>query len=256
MKKVFFISTGRTATNFLASFFEKNFSNVTAIHMPAPSRHLRVLSNLYLCDKLTKESLMKQYVWSRKRLFDKIDTEYFVESNNYLHGFSDALATLYPDAIIFHIVRDPRTYIESQINFGVFKGIKGLLTNYFPYWYIKPHTYKKFGEIKWHDMTDIEKVAWRWKIINHELSEFGNRFDNYHLVRFEDIFANDNEGLKYIIKTIGLEYSDDLMKKRASTKTNISTDKEVEHWSKWDEKELDSMYEICNPLFSKYNYDK
>ena len=53
-------------------------------------------------------------------------------------------------------------------------------------------------------MSDIEKVAWRWYVINYELSEFGKNNKNYYLLRYEDVFNSRRDGLKKILNILDL----------------------------------------------------
>ena len=52
-KVVVILSTGRTGTKALAHFFNTSYDNVTALHEPAPSRHLRLLSNRAMARGMT-----------------------------------------------------------------------------------------------------------------------------------------------------------------------------------------------------------
>mgnify|MGYP003979061551 CR=1 FL=1 len=253
--KAFFVSTGRTGTHFIEKFFNSHFDNICAYHEPQPSRHLRILSNLYYSGVVTDGMLSSVYLMSRKRLFNRISCDIYIEANPFLYGFANSLIQTFPNSIIFHIVRDPRSYIESQINFGSFRGIKGLVENFLPFWFTcKPSAYKKLEGYNWRNMSDIEKVAWRWYVINYELSEFGKNNKNYYLLRYEDVFNSRRDGLKKILNILDLTMNEKQIITYSTGRVRVSKLNVISNWKKWDKKDLESAVNICRPLMDLYGY--
>lgn len=255
-RMAFILSTGRTATRFFAWFFDNHFAGVHALHMPPPSRQLRVYSNLHIAGKVSRDFIKKRYIGARRGLLERLSCELYIESNNYLHGTTDALADLFPEAVMLHVVRDPRTYVESQLNFNMFHGVKGLLTEYCPYWCLKPRHYPEAGAWVWHDMTHIEKAAWRWKAINRILARFGNGYDHYLRVRFEDVFGPEHSGLGQMLDALGLTLDEGIVRKACSQKRNVSRRRRIPPWQQWQDEELERLYEICGPEMRMFGYSR
>ena len=149
----------------IAHYLQDRYEGVCAVHEPRPSRHLRLLSNRSLCHRIDRHRLIAAYVRARQGRFERMNERAYVESNNFLHGFLDVLDDVFDRPRIVHIVRDPRTYIRSWINFGVFRGIKGMAGRYCKYWLLKPELLTPHPAFRWEAMRPQERIAWYWSAI-------------------------------------------------------------------------------------------
>lgn len=132
-KTVFILSTGRTGSKALAQFLDDAFPDVTALHEPNPSYRLRLRSCAYLSNKISRESLIRSLSHARRALISRIETPVYVESNPFLFGHASVLPEVFHRVKVAHVVRDPRTYIRSCINFGSYRGIKGWVNARLPH---------------------------------------------------------------------------------------------------------------------------
>ena len=117
----------------LAHQLNRWYGNVCALHEPRPSRSLRIASNRFLCGKLSRQQMARRLAHARQALLGAMTEPIYIESNNSLYGFIDVLDEVFDQPYVLHVVRDPRTYIRSWINFGVYHGLKGLAGRFFPY---------------------------------------------------------------------------------------------------------------------------
>lgn len=125
-----------------------------------------------------------------------------------------SLKEIYPDALVIHIVRDPRDVAVSAMhhsyrNFKA-KGEYNWLTNFID-------SEEGEGPVKLIEKgiaSDyFEDHAKSWSTIVsafHDigLQEYG---DNYSYVRYEDMLENPRMEIKNIFESIGLEYTDDVL---------------------------------------------
>ena len=254
-KTVFLISSGRTGTKAIANYFKTCYPDVTAHHEPVPSRYLRITSNKYICGKISPERAVRILRKSREKLISESSGKVYFESNPYLHGFIDSLDEVFDKPLLIHVVRDPRTYIRSYMNFGVFKGIKKLFAEYCPYWMIKPDLYERNPVKKWKEMSDIEKIAWRWKTVNTELNKaetlFGTR---YIRITYEDLFNRDGSGVAGVAQWIGLPNSEELKNVVKGPKIHASTGQNIDKWDAWAEEDREMMLKYCTELMKVYGY--
>src|SRR5215213_2768484 len=136
---VVILSTGRTGTKALALYFNTSYDNVTALHEPRPSRHLRLLSNRAMAKGMTADDAVRTLSKARSSLLASLTRPIYLESNWYIYAFLDALRPVFgPRTQVLHVVRDPRTYVPSMLNYGTYKGLKAIATKLLPYWYIRP----------------------------------------------------------------------------------------------------------------------
>lgn len=245
MKYVFVLSTGRTGTKFLSNFFSDLSPKIKSLHEPFYSRHFRIFSNLYFHKKIKKKMLREIFKISRYNIFNLKNYDFYIESNNFLSGFGEALIELIPDVYIIHIVRDPRNYIQSHINHGIFKGEKRIYLKYIPY------TLYKKKKRAWNN-NKIEILAERWVFINNKLFELSNICKNYKMIYFEDMF--NNLEMKELNNFIGIEYKDDFFFRKIQKKENFSTMQIMDSWQKWSKKTAITVNNICKELMQKLNY--
>ena len=254
------LSTGRTGTQALAHYFNTCFDHVTALHEPKPTRHFRVMSNRAMAGKLSKETAVRTLVRSRRRLIEKITRPIYVESNWYLYGFLDALKDVFGRPKILHVVRDPRTFIPSYLNYGTFSGLKKIAAEYLPYWYLKPEQYEKDPPKRWKQMSRPERLAWHWHIVNREIDRGAALYgDDYLLLKYEDIFPRDfgpegPAGLNRLLDWAGLPRSEKLLHLMRDKKMNASGNRGYPKWEQWDEAERQSVLATCGAQMEQYGY--
>ena len=68
------------------------------------------------------------------------DTFHF-EINPPFIGHLNKLIHNFPEARFIHIVRDPKDYVKSNVNWSNNKTFNKLFKIYFPYWEVKPEKY-------------------------------------------------------------------------------------------------------------------
>lgn len=254
---VLIVSTGRTGTKAIATHLDNCYEQLRALHEPPPTRvHLRRVSNRFMCGRLGREELIAQLQEHRDRILAQTPQGTYVEANPGLAGFLDAFADVYPDFRVVHVVRDPRTYIRSALNWGVFRGIKRLLALYLPYWLPKPDYVDPSGDLRWRRMDGPERLAWYWKFINTHLDRGAQLYpDRYIRVKFEDLFSRDGSGLAKLVEWIGLPASEKLTLSANAENVNASDAHGIPRWRDWDENSRRMVLRYCAPLMTAYGYD-
>jgi hypothetical protein len=200
--------------------------------------------------------LISAYVHARQGLFAGMTERIYVESNNFLHGFLDVLDDIFERPRIVHIVRDPRTYIRSWINFGVFRGIKGLAGQFWKYWLLKPELLSPRPAFRWNAMGQQERIAWYWTAINRELNRGRELFgDRYIRLRFEDIFAPDNRPMDNLAQWLGLPARTNPQATLAAEKVNRSRRNLCPPFEQWDRLTQEKVLNQCRELMDLYGYN-
>ncbi|MGB5161231.1 MAG: sulfotransferase [Thermoanaerobaculia bacterium] len=249
------LSTGRTGTMALAEYFDAAYPQVRALHEPKPSRHLRLVANRYLCGKLTKDETARRLVDSRRDLLGGISQPVYIESNPFLLGCLDVLGELFPNVKVVHVVRDPRTYIRSSINFRSRNLAKWLALRLVPYWVVTPERYEERTVRTRAQMSEIEWLAWNWALRNAFLDR-GERLygENYLRLRFEDVFDSGGAGLRSMARWIGLPDQPMLVKAMREKKVNPSKRSRLPEWESWPAAARESVRRHCGELAGQYGY--
>ena len=258
---VVILSTGRTGTQALAHYFNTCYDHVTALHEPKPTRHFRVMSNRAVTGRLPKDTAVGALVRSRRRLVEKITRPVYIESNWYLYGFLEPLREVFGRPRILHVVRDPRTFIPSYLNFGTFRGLKRVAARFLPYWYLKPEQYQPNPPKTWNQMAEPERLAWHWHVVNREIDRAADLYGpDYLLVRYEDLFPKQfgeagPPALQPMLDWIGLPPSEKLVELMRDKKLNASPNRGFPKWEQWDEPTRQAVLSMCGEQMRRYGYD-
>lgn len=250
------VSTGRTGTKAMAHYFDTIYEDIRGLHEPFPSRGLRCASNRYLCGRLKRSDLAQILFQSRRKLFGSITESIYVEANPFLHGCLDVFDELFGQPRVIHVVRDPRAYIRSYLNFGAFRGIKRIAADWYPYWMLKPDFYEKPPKKRWKSMNELERIAWRWCAINEELNRGEELFGGRYLrIRFEDLFSTDPKHVRKLCDLLEVPYKRELQEMILTKKVNASRRKDVSRWQNWKQDVLASVSDQCRHLMHLYGYE-
>lgn len=256
-KVVFIVSSGRTGTTALATHLDASYDNVCALHEPKPSWRLRRASGKAVCGRMGKQELVDLLADCRRSLVDRISQPIYIESNPFLGGFVEAFGEVFDKPKIIHVVRDPRTYVRSSMNFGAFRGLKKLANLFIPYWLPKPDYMPGPRQYAWRQMSEPQRMAWYWSIINRALDRAADiSADSYIRIRFEDLFAKDGSGLNTLTDWIGLPRSPRLSADANREQVNASRDRNFPRWVDWPGELKGQLLEYCGELMDKYGYSR
>jgi len=247
-KFVFIVSSGRTGTKAIAQHLSRCYPQVWAAHEPTPSWRLRLGTTRALCGKIGREELKGMLVKLRRGLVGGVERGIYVESNPYLSGFVEVLGEVFEGASVVHVVRDPRTYVRSGVNFGAFRGLKKLAAEFLPNWFPRPdHNRSK--------MDAIERLAWFWSLVNSHLNRGEQIYGQKYLrIRFEELFSAD--GLGRLTDWMELPRSSAMIEEAKRERVNASKRDELPEWEKWCGGDQYKVMRHCEPLMKVYGYLK
>lgn len=255
-KSVIVLSTGRTGTDFLARFFATNFPGVKAVQEEFGGRRIRLLSNRYLSGRLSRDELIRKLKKRYGPRLADVREPLFFEANPYLSGCLDVLTDVFCEPLIVHIVRDPRTYAQSHINFGAFHGLKRVAGYLIPSWSLKPEHYDPGSQFKWSKMPAHLRMAWRWKVINEHLDRGLSLYPGrYHRLAFEDLFVGEATGLKQLVELCDLPWKPNF-RDSLGTRANASRRKSFPHWRDWSDEMAQDVHCVCGELMNRYGYGR
>lgn len=244
------VSSGRTGTQFLAEYFNKNYDGVVALHEPKPRYVLRVYSNARIAGKVERERMASVLVQNRQKMMRQISCDAYIESNSYLYGFVDVLETVWPNPVIIHVVRDPRTWVRSALNHGNSHGLKKLANRWIPHWL--PDVRAILGIQG--KLSPVGLFAACWTVMNKATAEYAHAVPNYHLVRFEDLFNESHAGLRALCEIFSLEFRGEGAAHPPSARINVGRSNILGPWDTWPTEQCEELHRICTPLMQAYGY--
>lgn len=252
MKCCFIVSTGRTGTQTLARVIQQvDGDEIAAYHEPKPSRPFRFISTIHAAGILPDWLTLLSIRILRGRFINRNSKFGYVESNNFLFGVCGLLHKNFQNVRILHVVRDPRDYAESHLKHGVFKGFKGVVGRFMPYWLIKPRHLNIKNDEYWLKMSPKKRLYWFWSLVNRVIEKDSVALGaDYRVVRFEDLFS-DIEVFVDVLRWLGVDESK--LEKASALMTerhNVGRYK-IKNTSPDDH---ESLVDICGDQMQQYGY--
>lgn len=240
---IFILSTGRTGTQFLARYFDRN-PEVCAVHEPKPSRGLRFWTVAYLEGVVDRSMMTRTLRRYRTGFFQKINEPTYIESNNFLAGFVESLIDEFDEPLVVHVIRDPRTYVRSAINNGASTGLKGMANRFVPFAHLKMDRTSQHPAIL--------RSALYWRLLNSHLHEVGKGYDSYHMFKYEDLFRDGSEQFRRLVDLIGTGGND--LFAHEDRKVNESPRNVIPPWREWSEGQQRVVMNTCGDLMDLFGY--
>ena len=235
---VFVLSTGRCGTKLLTNLFEiTDGSNV--YHEPHPQM---IYASRYAYENLDEGIKIRKsaFFGARYELLKDafLKNQRYIETNNQITFFADAIYDLIPHSIFIHLIRHPGDFVRSGIRRKYYNG----------------HDYDD-GRIllndvqKWESYSEIQKVGWLWNETNSVIEKWKSVIpqNNVYTCRSEGLFSDPTE-FQNICEFIGIDSPDsgqieNIIKKPANVQKKGSFPK-YNDWSNDDQNELKGIAEL------------
>lgn len=288
---VFIVSGGRTGTAFFGAALGEAVEDCFSVHEPDllvdPLKFgfRKILQQLrtfgvshMILDRLRGESgvrnlaqqylsgaydqrmdvLVKKIHQHRDRYFAHIEQSLIVESNYQWFGLLPGLRRAYPKAKVVGVIRDPREWVRSAINFGGRRDDRDMVERTGQ----QRITPAMIGDHEWEEhwgaLSTFEKLCWDWKTIYGLIDDFAQCDDACRLYRYEDVFdLDDADTLKDLLRFIATHpdrtYDCNLSAPTLSQRRNASVG-DADPWARWTPKDATFLQTMCGPLMNKYGY--
>ncbi len=264
---MFLVSTGRTATKFLAKLLGSVCDDVDARHEPRPD--LFHLGTAFARSEIGPEKAAKVLLGSRLWICNELNrnkTGMYVESNNNVSYLIPVVRNCFPNAKFVHIVRDGRDFVRSSCSKTVLSR-SGKSDNALFMTRQDVRRRLQASDLpdnpyhgKWSRMSRFEKICWYWaykdSIAYSELSEDPRSV----MVRFEDLFDQESgfPGLWKIIDFLdlrsGMVVSEDALAKKMKSKQNSTEKYILPKWQDWTDEQIAQFTEIAGEHMIRLGY--
>ncbi|MBC7876601.1 MAG: sulfotransferase domain-containing protein [Anaerolineales bacterium] len=252
---ILIISTGRTGTIFLSRLFADLYPDTASYHERGASRPIQILTNLHFSHLLPKSVLKSAWKLLKGSEIESCEKKFHIDANNFLYGLASLAPELYPNLKVVHIVRDPRTYVTSQLNFSLQKWTSFIANYFVPFWQPNPFLIGEVPLSKIFGFTRFEKYCWIWNFKNRVMDGLENSSTPYLRVRFEDLFntSNSEELFGKISEFIGLPTVTGI-RDRFREPANTSSKTDFPEWPEWTHQRAAQLQSFCGERMIKYGY--
>ncbi len=252
---VFFLSTGRTGTNWFISLLKTN-KEIKVFHEPKPNLGLQgVLAYNYLkqfdykLNQDIKKLLIEIFLVSREQYlrYSYKTQKRYVETNNQITFFAPLIAELFPNAKFVHLYRHPGDFVRSAMrrNFYIDGNILDI---------------KRISPIEntseysnWKKFSQIQKQSWLWNETNNFIEKFKKHVGINRCFSFN--FNRLNlENVVDVLKFLNIDIPKKKIISKIGKKTNIQDSGNFPLYENWKDSDKQQLREICGYLSKKYSY--
>jgi hypothetical protein len=251
---ILIISTGRTGTIFLARLFADLYPTVASYHERGNSRPIQIVTNLHFSHLIPKSGVKAAWKFFKGSEIPDCEKGFHIDANNFLYGLAALAPELYPNLKVLHIVRDPRDYVTSQLNFSRQKRTSFIGNYLVPFWQPNPFLVGEIPITHAFHFTRFQKYCWVWDFKNRVMSQLEDSTTPYLCIRFEDLFGNQPETeFKKIIDFFGLPAIPNI-RERFREPANTSKPTFFPEWQDWSSQRASQLQSLCRKQMEKYGY--
>jgi hypothetical protein len=252
---VLIISTGRTGTIFFSRLFADLYPATASYHERGASRPIQILTNLHFSHLFPKSGLQAAWKLLKGSEIETCEKPFHIDANCFLYGLAPLAPELYPKLKVIHIVRDPRAYVTSHLNFSRQKGTSFIANYFVPFWQPNPFLVGELPLTRAVGFTRFEKYCWIWNFKNGVMEKLENTSTPYMRVRFEDLFKTPNpeELFGKITDFIGLPRLSGI-RDRFREPANTSAKTVFPDWPEWTPRQCAQLDGFCGERMRRYGY--
>lgn len=251
---ILILSTGRTGTIFLARLFADLYPEAASYHERGNSRPIQILTNLHFSHLFPKSGLKAAWKIFKGNEIESCEKKFHIDANNFLYGLASIAPELYPNLKVLHIVRDPRNYVTSQLNFSRQKRTSFIGNYLVPFWQPNPFLVGELPLSRFFNFTRFEKYCWVWDFKNRMMSQLETSSVAYLRIQFEDLFEkNPEETFSRITDFFGLSRKSGI-KERFHEPANTSKTTFFPEWHNWTPRMALQLQSLCGKQMAKYGY--
>jgi hypothetical protein len=237
---IFVFSTGRAGSQLLSRLFDASKLG-SVYHEPYPIMDYGSKLAFELGDNNIQAKKLA-FLNARYDLIKKafLEDKRYVETNNRVTFFMDALIAIFPKAKFIHLIRHPGSFVRSGIRRNYYQG----------------HDNDTIFE-EWKQFDRIQKNAWLWTMTNQKIENLkqGMNSESILTIKAENLFSNPNtyQGICEFINHSPLDSAkiEAIIKKPA----NVQKQNDFPKWMDWSAEDKQTLIKMT-PLGEKYKYWK
>lgn len=250
----FILSTARTGTRAFAEGLAGD--GVCSPHQPPWSRLLTCVSNyhlhgwapLALVRALTHAIRLRQIRGSGARVY--------AEVFSLDHLPAKILHDELPQVRVLHLVRDPRTFVPSYLNWTHTRAKSYIANKLVPGWHPSGYFTGEVPWAAWRRMDEFQRVCWHWSFKNRWIEDAFGGSDRYLRVQFEDVIFSPGRdaALRRVLEFLGIPFE---ARHRAiyAQEKNTSRKTFFPRYADWPAERRVQLRELCGALMRHYGYD-
>lgn len=284
---VLITSGGRTGTSFFAEVLDRIVLDCFSVHEPDVWHGLfrsdswravrwfgpyhvilgkllrrtgmRCVAERYLGGDWDEDRTVEALIRQRGPFYRSRSASLLVESNTQWYGLLPLLPRVLPRYRVLALVRDPRSWVRSYLNFGGHHDDRDRVAR-FGLPRVSPEMVGGEWAGRWDGMNVFQKLCWDWWFITGRLVAAADSDPLIRLIRFEDLFESAEgperlgEALDFLTDFGDHRYSYRVPPDVFARKVNVSRPERAGPWATWPEERRSFLLEMCGPLMERVGY--
>jgi hypothetical protein len=208
---------------------------------------------------LIKRHLIKY----RAPYYQKIDHQLIIESYSGWYGLIPVIRETYLNYKIIVIIRDPRQWVRSNMDWGKMYGHRDLISK-LGYRRLSPFLIQDTAYMdQWQHFDQFQKLCWIWSAVYEILLDNSAGDPNIKVFKFEDVFYVDQKTQNF--KSL-IEFIANFGDKQFDYNSKVSLENILNHkihkniaydfpdWPNWPNQRAQTLDQICGALMKKFGY--
>lgn len=237
----FILAIGRSGTKFFSQLLDKS-KNAYIVHEPVKS-DFRAYKEAFLSERKAYKyfkTFRKKEIYLRVKVKNM---EIYGEVNSVIRRHCKAIRKSFPNANIFHLVRDGRDVVRSMMARRTMTSEDPNTKN------IRPTIETPWYD-EWANMNRFEKLCWYWDVENRYLYE---NIDT--IIHFEKLISDYKYFNEKLLEPLNLDIPKEIWEDEIKAPKNVTKKHTIPHWNDWDLERLESFNKICGETMKKLGYE-
>ena len=249
---LFILSTARTGTKALAEGLAGG--DVLSPHQPPNSRILTILGNFHLHGWLPRRALEAAAMRWRAPQITNAPCRYYIQVFSLDYWPAYILSQRLPHVHVLHIIRDPRTWVPSYVNWMHTRWQSAIANRLIVGWHPSGLWTGEIPPGQWLRMDSFQRVCWHWTYKNNLLASLFHGYPGYQQVHFEALFGSNGAGvLELVLANAGIPYQPHYANIMRQPKNQSRRDA-FPTWPDWPPKRQQQLLTLCGDLMQRYGY--
>lgn len=241
--RVFVLSTGRSGSTFVAQVLSADGSDNPISHQQPGSRVLNILGNLVQARRIP---LDRGFDLATRFGFDDSSTADPLRSMIIAAGLR---TRRFERARVVHVVRDPRAFVTSFMNWKDASTRRRILHHVVPAWQPNPWLIGEASFMEWARMSKFEHFCWVWNYKNRLFESLSDACE-YRRFRLEDLNLGRENALLRLGHFLGVNIP---MAATRDAQLNASQGR-FPAWRGWSGRQAAVLQRHCGELMEEYGY--
>jgi hypothetical protein len=251
-KRIFFFSTGRVGSTYITNIINTLTNSEIVAHQKKYAKLTNIVGHMYMTGFLNSKNIDKaiQFFEGAEIPNSTSDPLRSILVAIFLSNYSEKL-----NYKIIHLVRDPRDFVTSFMNWKNRK-LSGLVAHHIiPFWQPNPFHTKEVSFYRWTRMSKFEHYCWLWNYKNTFLIDLFKGNKDYTMIRLEDLVSDNFEvHWKRLFELLEFSFNNEISQKLIDKKVNISNKKFFPKWEDWDTSQSKILDRHCGILMKRLGY--